>query len=128
MKELKILPFYMTYPLPTGYTQDKEMVRDLEYFQQLYPMGAKMLQKQIMKSIDILDYEGSSIYDEYPDRMMLQRMARDVLSSMKKEDNEKQEEMLKLLANENIEDYILLLILYEILRRRHKNERGYLLF
>ena len=66
MYERKILPFYMTYPLPMYYQEEDSIIRDLEYLQQMYPAEAKRYQKVIAGILDKLDYEGSMIYDEYP--------------------------------------------------------------
>jgi hypothetical protein len=41
MAEKRILPFYMTYQAPLSQTDENQMMRDLEYFQQLYPSGGK---------------------------------------------------------------------------------------
>ena len=67
MYEQRILPFYMTYPLPMYYQEEDSIIRDLEYLQQMYPAEAKRYQKLIASILDKLDYEGSMIYDEYPD-------------------------------------------------------------
>ena len=61
------------------------MVEDLEYFQQMYLNGARMLQREIVKSISILDYDGSMIYDAYPDQFMLRRLSAKLLEKMKKQ-------------------------------------------
>ena len=44
MYEHKILPFYMTYPLPMYYEEEDTIIRDLEYLQQMYPAEAKRYQ------------------------------------------------------------------------------------
>ena len=46
MKKMNVLPFYMTYPT-VAYTKENGMVEDLEYFQQMYLNGARMLQREI---------------------------------------------------------------------------------
>ena len=60
------LPFYMTY---SGYLRPAQ-----EYLQQTYPHDVKHYQCKIAEILDKLDYEGSMIYDEYPDRCSLQRL------------------------------------------------------
>lgn len=125
MNEPKVLPFYMAYPLPMGNFGDMDMVHDLEYFQQLYPRGAKRLHKRIVKSLDILDYEGSMIYDEYPDQLMIRRMSRDIVEKMRKEESQGEDDIDELLANANIEEYVLLLVMNEMLRRRHECDKRY---
>lgn len=84
MKKMNVLPFYMTYPT-VAYTKENGMVEDLEYFQQMYLNGARMLQREIVKSISILDYDGSMIYDAYPDQFMLRRLSAKLLDKMKKQ-------------------------------------------
>lgn len=45
MYDRKILPFYMTYPLPVYYEEEDSIIRDLEYMQQMYPSEARRYQK-----------------------------------------------------------------------------------
>jgi hypothetical protein len=47
----RILPFYMTYPEVTGrfYEQDRDVMRDLEYLQQLYPLEVRYFQRILLK-------------------------------------------------------------------------------
>ena len=131
MAEKRILPFYMTYPTSLTQADENQMMRDLEYFQQLYPSGAKLLQREIRKVIDIMDYEGSQIYDEYPDRFAMQKLARDILRKIRAqlgEEMQNSEELELILRYDNIEDYIYVLVLHEVWRRRNGRRRGYFLF
>lgn len=142
--ERKILPFYMTYPAAV-YPMEKQKVqdftdesvqerftRDVEYFQQLYPAGAKQLQKEVVKALSVLDYDGSVIYDEYPDRFQLYKMSKDILAAIRSKlwdgesgSEEEAVQLQKLIAKEGVEDYILLVLFQEILKRRHrKNNRS----
>lgn len=130
MKDQKILPFYMSYPLPIAFEDDRDMVKDLEYLQQMYPMGAKKLLVEVNKALSILDYEGSMIYDQYPDRFMLYKMGKDILESLRKNPaNKKEDEQLvKLLEWDGIDELILVILFFELLKRRHQNNGGYLKF
>ncbi len=131
MAEKRILPFYMTYPTSLTQTDENQMMRDLEYFQQLYPTGAKLLQREIRKVVDIMDYEGSLIYDEYPDRFAMQKLTRDILGKIRlqlDEEMENSEELEMMLRYESIEDYMYVLVLHEVWRRRNSRRRGYFLF
>lgn len=131
MAEKRILPFYMTYPTSLTQTDENRMMQDLEYFQQLYPDGARLLQREIRKVIDIMDYEGSLIYDEYPDRFAMQKLTRDIIAKIKLQFNEEMEnagELERMLRYENIEDYVYVLVLHEVWRRRNGRKRGYFLF
>ena len=51
MYDRKIMPFYMTYPLPMYYEDENTIIRDLEYLQQMYPAEAKRYQKVISDKI-----------------------------------------------------------------------------
>ncbi|MBQ8199253.1 MAG: hypothetical protein IJZ76_07500 [Lachnospiraceae bacterium] len=131
MAEKRILPFYMTYPTSLTQADENQMMRDLEYFQQLYPLGTKAVQREIRKVIDIMDYEGSLIYDEFPDRFAMQKLTRDIISKIKLQAEEEMtdgEEVKRILAYDNLEEYMFLLVLHEVWRRRHNRRRGYFLF
>ncbi len=126
MKKMNVLPFYMTYPT-VEYTKENGMVEDLEYFQQMYLNGARMLQREIVKSISILDYDGSMIYDAYPDQFMLRRLSAKLLDKMKKQ-TKPEDPLYKVLVQEGIDELVFLILLNEVLKRRHKKDMGFLQF
>ena len=68
-------PFFMTLPGYPGRMDEKEILNDLEYLQQTYPGEVRRCQRRIAEILDKYDYEGSMIYDEYPDRFSLYRIA-----------------------------------------------------
>lgn len=146
MYERKILPFYMTYPLPMFYQEEDSIIRDLEYLQQMYPAEAKKYQKMIASILDKLDYEGSMIYDEYPDRWQLYKLSGEILDRIKREES-REKTMLpdgrEKTGEENavevqgasseekwewVGDMIQILLFYEIYKRRHNSRRGILKF
>ena len=86
----KILPYYMTYPGAYGTKPTEDVIRDLEYLQQLYPSQVKHYQRRIAEILDKMDYEGSMIYDEYPDRFSLERLTNSIVTIIKKEEIEKE--------------------------------------
>ena len=129
MYERKILPFYMTYPLPMYYQEEDSIIRDLEYLQQMYPSEAKRYQKTISNILGKLDYEGSMIYDEYPDKWQIYKLSRDILDRIKRE--EEQQNPDKKMSAEKWEwlgDLVQILLFYEIYKRRHNTRRGILRF
>lgn len=129
MNNHRILPFYMTYPMPLFYQEEDSVQRDLEYLQQMYPAEAKRYQRKVASILDKIDYEGSMIYDEYPDRMRLYQLAEDILNQMKREEMEETEEMEDNPEKWNrVGDMIQILLFYEIYKRRHTNHRGILKF
>ncbi len=129
MYERKILPFYMTYPLPMYYQEEDSIIRDLEYLQQMYPSEAKKYQKVIAGILDKLDYEGSMIYDEYPDKWQLYKLSRDILDRIKRaEEKDAPEVEIPAEKWEWIGDLEQILLFYEIYKRRHNSRRGILRF
>ena len=129
MQERRILPFYMTYPLPMYYQEEDSVIKDLEYLQQLYPAEEKRYQKVITGILDTLDYSDSMIYDEYPDKWQLYKLSMDIADRIKREDIKNNpdavfpEEKWKWLG-----DLVQILVCYEIYRRRHNSRRGVLRF
>ena len=128
MDNHRILPFYMTYPLPLFYQEEDKVQRDLEYLQQMYPAEAKRYQRIIASMLDKIDYDGSMIYDEYPDRMRMYALTQDIVDQIKRED------MKTDMTNDSpdrwnhISDLVQILLFYEIYKRRHMNHRGILKF
>ena len=49
-------------------------IRDFEYFKSMYPDRVKALQLVVEEVCDEMEYEGSPIYDEYPDRILMEQM------------------------------------------------------
>ena len=50
------------------------IVQDLEYLQGMYPGHMKRLQEYVVSACDHLDYKNSPMYDEYPDRIMINQI------------------------------------------------------
>ena len=67
------VPFYMTYPMQNLYLTEVEYEKDMERMKELYPREVQNLQQLIERRCDEMEYEGSRIYDENPDRYMLER-------------------------------------------------------
>ncbi len=107
------LPFYLAYPDYDEPKKEAKLLQDLDYLQQTYPNDVKRFQRRIAEILDKTDYEGSMIYDEYPDRYTLQALAKS---------------MLRVLENEEEDpptiDMIQVLLCVEIYKRRHGGRRG----
>lgn len=110
---LQPLPFYMSHPDYFMPGREERVLQDLEYLQQMYPNTVKKYQRRIAEILDKTDYEGSMIYDEYPDRLSLLHLAGSMRRIMERE-------------GENVptEDMIQILLLNEIYKRRHGGRRG----
>lgn len=80
------LPYYMAYPMPLLYDDDRIARRDLDYMKSLYPEAAKRLIPYIEEECDRLEYEGSMMYDEYPDQLQLRLMCRRIYDQVVQEE------------------------------------------
>ncbi|WP_055659029.1 hypothetical protein, partial [Hungatella hathewayi] len=54
--------------------QREHMLQDLEYLQGMYPRHMKRIQEYVMAACDRLDYKNSPLYDEFPDRLMVNQV------------------------------------------------------
>ncbi len=119
MRDEVILPFYMAYPFPYAYDEQMRRLQDLEYLQQLYPLEAKKILKKVMYHLEPIDYNGSFLYDEYPDQLMLYRVVASILAEMKKEAGNAGEEWTR--EKELwMQDMVKLVLYLEVFKRRYK--------
>lgn len=65
-----------------------ETLRDYEYFSGFYPAGLRELRARVRAACDRLDYQGSLIYDEFPDRTAIERICREIAQSITGEKTE----------------------------------------
>ena len=79
------MPFYMTYPLQNLYLTEMEYERDMERMKELYPKEVRILQQLVEEYCDEMEYEGSRMYDENPDRKMLEEAAKRLLERFLRE-------------------------------------------
>ena len=109
-------PFFMTLPGYPGRMDEKEILNDLEYLQQTYPGEVRRCQRRIAEILDKYDYEGSMIYDEYPDRFSLYRIADTIGKILEREAGK-------------VSGYLIqVLVCDEIYKRRHGGKRGMIAF
>lgn len=86
------LPYYMTYPMPLVYDDEKMDRRDFEYLKSIYPNLAKKMLPYVEAECDRMEYEGSMIYDEYPDQLQLRMMCSRIYNQAMQEDQGEVEE------------------------------------
>lgn len=66
------MPFYMSYPMQNLYLTEMEYEKDMERMKELYPRDVKNILEFVEDECDKMEYEGSLMFDEYPDRMMIE--------------------------------------------------------
>ena len=72
------IPFYMAYPMQDVYLSEIEYERDRERLKEMYPKEAKRIQRVVEEECDKMEYDGSLMFDEYPDRVMVQKLCDDI--------------------------------------------------
>ena len=80
------MPFYMSYPMQNIYMTEMDYDRDMERMKELYPEEAKRIQKLVEEECDQMEYEGSMMFDEYPDKLQLRMMCRRIYDKAEKEE------------------------------------------
>lgn len=124
--------FYQPVWQPYPWEQDRENELDMEYLKELYPGQVKRLLPYVEEECERMAYEGSGIYDEYPDQLLLRQMCGNIYRNYKRQDQtellaaDKKEENK---ADERwIKDFIAVLTyqeLYQMRARRRESRRFY---
>ena len=86
-----VSPDYSHYRIPMGvplmplygYDNCEDADKDWDYMKQMYPRIAKKLFHEIEEECDKLEYDGSCMFDEYPDRVYLSRIVDRIYSKCK---------------------------------------------
>jgi len=102
------MPFYMTYPMQNLYLTEMEYEKDMERMKELYPREVKRILEMVEEECDKMEYEGSLMFDEYPDRFMLEQIAERIAEKMKEPD---------------LRNLIGVLLNHEMYRRRCRHRR-----
>lgn len=79
------MPYYLANPIPELWDEERMCRRDKEYLQGIYPEIGKMLLPFVERECDRLEYDGSLIYDEYPDKLLLRLMCSRVYKKAEEE-------------------------------------------
>lgn len=127
------LPYYMTYPMSLQYDDDRSEQRDLEYMKSMYPEMAKKILPYVEDECEKMAYEGSVMYDEYPDKLQMRMLCRRIHDRVRHLE-EHEEEELQMEAQEYmgrrrrrkdnwLEDMIQIMVYQELFRRRCDNRR-----
>ena len=126
-------PFYVSYPQYHDWNQINEdrVLEDLEYLQQMYPTYSKKYQVRINNILDRMDYDGSMIYDQYPDRWQLERLIKNIMKTIRAEEEEcdNTADTISDTDKENkwawIQELVTIMLYYEILKRKKKKKNYY---
>ncbi len=107
-------PFYMTYPIQSIYETELEYERDIERIREYYPRSVRRLLELVEDRCDELECEGSRMYDENPDRYMLEKEV-DAICQHCEEKNR--------MIGQDLKDIVSVLFYNELYRRRCRFRR-----
>ena len=110
-------PFYATQGNPGFYNEEREQEREFDLMKSYYPDTARKIQEKAEAQCQMLDYEGSRLYDENPDKNMFYHMCRKIRQRAQPE--------LKVQSMHGsfLDELVQVLLLQEISRRRCRRHR-----
>lgn len=120
------LPYYMAYPMPLQYDDERIERRDYEYMKSMYPMAVKKILPYVEEECDRMAYEGSMIYDEYPDQLQIRLMCSRIYDKVKKMKPYDDEEMeMQVSRNDDwLRDLVQIMLFQELFQRRNRHRRN----
>lgn len=131
--DLNRMPFYMTYPMQNLYLTEMEYEKDMERMKELYPREVKRILEMVEEECDKMEYEGSLMFDEYPDRFMLEQITERIAERMRNaedsnmEVSQRREERspygARLRPRDDLYNLIGVLLNHEMYRRRCRHRR-----
>ena len=113
----EFFPFYVAYADPLLYERENIQEKEFALMKSWYPESVRRLQERVEQECQLLDYEGSRLYDEYPDRLMMRSLCRQIREQVAGE-LEMQE-----ISDRFLDDLIEVLLYQEISRRRCRRRR-----
>lgn len=127
------MPFYMTYPMQNLYLTEMEYEKDMERMKELYPREVKRIMEMVEEECDKMEYEGSLMFDEYPDRFMLEQITDRITDRMRTSDennmeaSQRREELPPFRPpigpRDDLRNLIGVLLNHEMYRRRCRHRR-----
>ena len=112
------LPYYMVYPMPVQYDDERMERRDFEYMKSMYPLEVKRILPYVEEECDRMSYQGSMIYDEYPDQLQIRLMCKRIYDKV----NEME---LEISGNDEwLKHLVQIMLFQELFQRRNQHRRN----
>ena len=109
--------FYAAQGNPGFYNEEREQEREFDLMKSYYPETARKIQEKVEEECQLMDYEGSRLYDEHPDKFMMHRLYRQIRSQV---DGEMAAQEI---PDEFLDELIQVRLYQEISRRRCRRRR-----
>lgn len=122
MYDQKAKPFYMMHPMNDCVEDEKRIEEEHRRMVSYLTPKAQLLQKEIEELLDTMEYDGSPMYDEHPDKEWLYMVSRKS-GAYKKMDSDLPSDV----SSEIWQETVYMLVLWEVFRRRAKRRRSDLL-
>ena len=128
-------PFYMTYPFWFLMEQEREQERDMQLMKSYYSRKAARIQEKVERECDRMEYDGSMMFDEYPDKFMMEHLCRKIENEVREEEerasleeqqnngDQSEVEMTVRRDGDGLRDLIGVLLFNEMFRRRCRHRR-----
>lgn len=107
------LPFHMAYPVTGCYEQEKVLEEEHALLLSYFSGNVQTLQNRIEAEIDIMESEGSMIYDERPDQGTIRRISDRLWTQWENE-----------YPSTVSQETVYMLVVLEIFRRRARKRRA----
>lgn len=125
------LPYYMAYPMPFSFEDERIERMDLEYLKSMYPKIPKQILPYVEEECDRMEYENSMVYDVYPDKLQLKLMCTRVCDNVRRHEHiceEEDDKMENLSENarmnmDNLRDLVEVMLFQELYKRRCDHRR-----
>ena len=130
-------PFYAPYQMQMqaglsmqmqgNYLKEMEYEKDLDRMRELYPNEVKKIQKYVDEECDIMEYEGSLMFDEYPDKTMLSLVSKRIMDKIAQDSEKDEVETSECCGGSRrgggLSDLVEVLLYNEMYRRRCRHRR-----
>lgn len=131
------LPFYARFPQfsISEFDDDRMQERDRQIMQSYYSKTAARIQRLAEEACDRMEYDGSMMFDEYPDKLMMEHLCRRIEEQLVEEEQRNSNRELEESAavemmqkrDRGLRDLIGVVLFNEMYCRRcrHKKRRWY---
>lgn len=99
------------------YEGERAQEREFSLLKSYYPDMARKIQEKVEAECQLMDYEGSRLYDEYPDPLMLRQFCAGIRREMEGEARAQE------LSGGFFDELVEVLVYQEISRRRCRRQR-----
>ena len=118
---IPLMPIY-------GYDNSADLDRDIDQMRRLYPRAVRAIEPYIKDECDKLEYDGSIMFDEYPDQVTIDRIVDRIYEKTKHLQEEVEVEAQYIYPRRrrnNFRDILTIILLNEFInrRRRHRSRR-----